>query len=262
MEWLTTLISGILQGISEFLPISSSAHLLIFDRLLDLETAFEFYVLVNIGTLAALISFNRHLLLDIVGQCRSGSFALAARLFVSTLPAGILGFFLADFFQLLNGNLYLLVAMLMLVGLLMLPRPPKPQKSASDFKDLPWRHVLAIGGAQSLALIAGTSRSGITILSALWLGLKQDMAVTWSFLLAIPITGGAILRVAFSSQALELVEQQLALVVFVNIVSFVVGLLAIRLLLNVVRRHSLRPFGIYRLVLGLTLLGLLAGDVL
>ena len=188
MEWLNALMVGILQGVSEFIPVSSSAHLLVFDRLLGLAASFEFYVLVNIGTLAALISFNRHLLLDIVRQCLSGSFALAGRLFVSTLPAAILGFFLADFFKLLNTNLYILVAMLILVGLLMLPRPPQPKKSSIDFQDLPWRHVLAIGGAQSLALIAGTSRSGITILSGLWLGLKQDMAVTWSFLLAIPIT--------------------------------------------------------------------------
>ena len=262
MVWLTILILGGLQGLTEFLPVSSSAHLAVFGRLLGGVSGFELYVLANIGSLAALIHFSRRQLLEVCRGCPRGSFGLAGRLIVGCLPAGLLGFFLADFFQALSANLYLVAAMLMLGGLLMLPRPPSFKRPASEADSLPWRKVWLIGSAQALALVSGVSRSGATILSGLWLGLRQDLAVGWSFLLAVPLTAGAVVRVGLTPEAWRLVDEHLGLVVAINIISFAVGLAAIRLLVGIVQRHRLWPFGLYRLALGLFLLGLLAADVL
>ena len=261
-EWLIALLVGSIQGVAEFIPVSSSAHLTVLGQVFDLPTAFEFYVLINIGTLAALVNFNRDLLLTIIRQCFRGSFGLAGRLFVSTLPAGLAGFFLADLFRFLGGNLYLVAAMLILGGLLMLPRPPRSERPLEDMGSLPWPRVLAIAGAQALALLSGVSRSGATLLAGFWLGLKREMAISWSFLLAIPLTAGAIFRVGLSPEGFELLSRQLALVVLANAVSFIVGLMAISFLLRVIGRYGLRPFGVYRLALGLALLGLLLADVL
>ena len=261
-EWLIALLIGGVQGLAEFIPVSSSAHLTVLGQVLALPGGFEFYVLVNIGTLAVLINFNRDLLLAIIRQCFRGSFGLAGRLLVSTLPAGLAGFFLSDLFRFLGGNLYLVATMLMLGGLLMLLRLPQPKKPLDDLRSLPWSRVLAIAGAQALALVSGVSRSGATLLAGFWLGLKRETAISWSFLLAIPLTAGAIFRVGLSPDGFELLSRQLALVVLANAVSFIVGWAAIGFLLRVIHRYGLRPFGIYRLVLGLTLLGLLLADVL
>ena len=262
MVWLTVLILGFLQGVTEFLPVSSSAHLTAFGRLLGGGGGFELYVLANIGSLAALVHFSRHQLLEACRRCLGGSFGLVGRLIVGCLPAGLLGFFLADLFQALSSNLYLVAAMLMIGGLLMLPRPPAPRQPITDAASLAWSRVWIIGFAQALALVAGVSRSGATILSGLWLGLRQDLAVSWSFLLAVPLTAGAIVRVGLTAEAWQLVDSDLGLVIAINVVSFAVGLIAIRLLIGIIRRYRLYPFGLYRLALGLFLLGLLAADVL
>ena len=262
MQWLVILVIGVIQGITEFMPVSSSAHLLVAGNLLELADNFEIYVLVNIGTLGALIWFSRKILLKILRQTFSGSYQLLAKVVVSTLPAGLLGFFLADIFRELSENLYLLVAMLIVVGVLMLFNPPPTRTKKIDLEDISWRQVLAIAFAQPLALIVGTSRAGITILAGIWAGLKRELAVTWSFLIAIPLVTGAVLRVVFSATGAAFISREFVLVVSINLVSFLVGIFAISFLIRILQKHSLRPFGIYRIGLGLVLLGLLLTNVL
>lgn len=264
MEWLIILLIGAIQGVTEFMPVSSSAHLLIVGDLFNLADNFELYVLANLGTLGALILFTRKDLWRIIRQVLEGDYNVISKLGVSMLPAGLLGFFLADFFKVLSDNLYVLIAMLLIVGVLMIIKPPTVKHEAGDleFSDISWPQVLGIAFAQTLALIPGTSRAGITILGGLWLGLKQDLAVKWSFLLAIPLVSGAILRVALSSSGAEYISREFILIVVVNLASFIVGLLAISFLLKILKNHSLRPFGFYRVLLSLTLLGLLLTNVL
>ena len=256
------IFTGIIQGITEFMPVSSSGHLLVLGNLLDFSNNFELYVLVNIGTLGALIWFCRRTLLEVFQATVHGEYQFLAKVIVGILPAGLLGFFLADLFKLLSENLYILVAMLIIVGAMMLFRPPQPKPAITDLSDIPWPKVLIIGVAQALALIPGTSRAGITILAGLWTGIKQELAVTWSFLLAIPLVTGAVLRVVLSFDGAEFISKQLGLVILTNLVSFFVGIFAISFLIKILQNHSLRPFGIYRIFFGLVLLALLLTNVL
>ena len=262
MEWLLIVLAGIIQGITEFMPVSSSGHLLVLGNFFDLLNNFELYVLINIGTLGALVWYSRRTLGRLVQSVADGQYQLLAKLFVGILPAGVLGWFLADFFRFLGNNLYLLVAMLISIGVLMLFRQPRPKIVTDDLADIPWPKVLIIGSAQALALIPGTSRAGVTILTGLWTGLKQELAVSWSFLLAIPVIAGAVIRVLLSFEGAEFVSKQFGLVIAINIVSFLVGIFAISFLIKILQNHSLRPFGIYRIFFGLILLALLLTDVL
>ena len=152
--------------------------------------------------------------------------------------------------------------MLIIVGVLMLFKPPSPKSKEVNLGSITWPQVLIIAFAQALALIPGTSRAGITILAGLWVGLKQSQAVVWSFLLAIPVISGAVLRVVFSIDGLEFIEREFTLIVLVNLVSFIVGILSITFLLKILKNHSLKPFGLYRVLFGMILLGLLLTNVL
>ena len=251
-DWLILLL-GILQGLTEFLPISSSAHLLLLGNLSDLSYNFEVAVLLNGGTLAALIYWNRQLLKELIAQLGSNDYQLAGKLAVAILPAGLLGFLLTDFFKDLAEQIPVILIMLAGIGTLMFFKPPTAQ--TKTLSQLSWLQASLIGGLQALALIPGTSRSGITILAGLWLGLQQEVAIRWSFLLAIPLVTGAILRILMTAEAQTFVTEQALLLMAGNILAFGVSLLALRWLLQLVRRWSLRPFGYYRWSLALVILG-------
>ena len=262
MQWLNLILIGIIQGITEFMPISSSAHTSLADHFLGETRLFEFYVLINIGTLGALIWFNRYIFLAMLRRPLKETQALLAKILVSILPAGLLGFFLIDLFAWLNQNLYLTASMLIIFGIWMVFQPPRPKGKPLELKDMPWRNVVLISLSQSLALVSGVSRAGVTILTGMWSGLKQDLAVRWSFLIAIPLLSGALGRVLISSSGLDFLSRNFDLIIVANLVSFIVGLLAISFFLKILKRSSLRPFGVYRIGLGLFLIVLLAANVL
>ena len=154
-----------------------------------------------------------------------------------------------------------MLVMLIGVGLLMIffdrPLVGKDRRRTID-----WKTSLGVGCAQALALIPGTSRSGITILAGRWLGLSRSTAIYWSFALAIPVIAGAIIRVLLSHEGLELINYHFGLVIVGNIVSFAVGLVAIKFLLAILKKKSLRPFGYYRLGLGFILLVMVITNVI
>ena len=262
MEWLLILLAGLVQGITEFIPVSSSGHLVLVGSLFDFGANFELYVLANIGTLGALIWFSRREILDLTSRVANGDYNLLLKILVGILPAGLLGLFLTDFFKWLSGHLYVLVFMLIAVGILMLFRPPPVTDKAIEPDDIGWKKISLIGLVQALALVPGTSRSGITILAGLWTGLKQDLAARWSFLMSIPLVAGAVLRVLITPDGAEFVTRQFTFVLVANLVSFVVGMAAITLLMRILSKRSLKPFGIYRIGLGVVLLGLLLTNVL
>ena len=254
MDYLIILLSGLIQGITEFLPISSSGHLLILGNIFNLKNNFEIAVLLNIGTLGALVYCSRQTLFDIGRQISSHDWQLFLKLLVSLLPAGLLGFFLTDFFKGLAEEVWLIAIMLFFVGCLMLFKPPAVK--IQDLKDIKWSQALIIASAQALALIPGTSRAGITILVALWLGFKKEVAINWSFLLAIPIMTGALLRILMTTEGARFVIEHPLLVLVGNVVAFIIGLFALQFLISLVRKYSLKPFGFYRIGLAVVLLSL------
>ena len=260
----TLIIFGLIQGLTEFVPISSSGHLAIVGQFLgETENQLVSSVLVNIGTWLALIWATRPTLLALIGQAGFGRWRLLAKLVVATLPAVVVGWLAVDWLVGLNEQPLVFIIMLTGVGLLMLltPKPTQVAQSTtlSDLdQQVSWLGALGIGSMQAVALIPGTSRSGVTILGGLMARLSPATAASWSFLMAVPVTFGAILRVlVFNGGSHQLIEHWPWFLV-ANLVSLVVGLLSIRWLLSILSRWSLRPFGWYRLVLGLVLVFLLA----
>ncbi len=256
------LIMGIVQGLTEFLPISSSGHLILVPYLLGWNDEFinslAFSVVVSGGTLLALLVYFRddwlRLIPAFLASIRDRSLArdpdrrLAWLLVLATIPAAIIAFLLNDFID-QNVRKPGLVAVLLVVGGAIMWIADRWGSRTRRFEQLTAFGAVGIGLAQSLALFNGVSRSGISISAGLFAGLDREGATRFSFLMATPITA---LAVAY--ETVKLLRGDIGgaepLPLLVGIVgAFVAGILAIEVLLRYVRRHSLNIFVAYRLVL-------------
>ena len=260
MLWFMIAI-GLIQAVVEFLPISSSAHLLIFGHFFDQQYNFELYVLMNFGTLGALCFFNRHILAQLFKDLSKLKFDTVLKLILSTLPTVLIGFFLLDFVKDLSTNLILISIMLVLVGALMLLKPPKSDQKLS-LSNLPWSKVSLVAVSQIFALIPGVSRLGITTLSGIWQKIDYETTLRWSFLLAIPLVFGALLRVLLTVDGVVFVQDNLISLVGVNMLVFLVSLIVIELAFKFLLKYSLKPFGFYRIGLGIIIFSLSLFNVL
>lgn len=255
---LAAILLGVLEGLSEFLPISSTGHLIVGATLLDLSPALRgsFEITIQAGAvLALLLHYGR----DLGASLRAMRNDARARRFwagilVASLPAGLSGFLLRDW---IKQTLFspTVVALALLTGgvvLLLSDRHARPPARGAE-RHLSLRQALFIGCAQTLALIPGVSRSAATIVGAMQVGLDRSSATRLSFWLAIPLLGGATLfelaEVAGRASAAEL-----GVLLLGCAVSAAVAWLAIAWLLRFVSRHSLAPFGWYRIGFGLLLL--------
>lgn len=257
MSILVGILLGIIQGITEFLPVSSTGHLVIVGEVIDLGNTFVFDVLLNIGTLAALIWYSKRRIMSISRQLLKGDYKLAAKVVAATVPAALAGVVFSSQIESYNENLGIAIVMLALIGLIMIfAKEKKPAKT--KLADISWRVAVLIGFAQALALIPGTSRSGITILAALYLGLNKKLAAEWSFLLAIPIIFGATMKVLVSQEGITFISNNFIPVFLGNVASFIVGMLSIGVLLKVISSKNLRPFGYYRVGLAAILVFLVS----
>lgn len=271
MEWLQAIVLGILQGLTEFLPISSSAHLRIFPAFFGWEDpGAAFTAVVQIGTEAAVIlyfwrdiwSIATTWLRSLVQPEYRG--ALESRLgwyiIIGSIPIGILGFTMQDYIETTLRSLWVMAVMLILVGVVM-GVADRVGSHAKPIDSLNVRDAVLYGGAQALALIPGTSRSGATISMGLFLGYEREAAARYSFLLAIPAVFGAGL---FQLPDIPGGEYPLGVgpTVLATIVAFGVGYAAIAWLLRYISTHSFTPFVVYRIALGvLVIIGLTTGTL-
>ncbi|OGY83734.1 MAG: undecaprenyl-diphosphatase UppP [Candidatus Kerfeldbacteria bacterium RIFCSPHIGHO2_12_FULL_48_17] len=259
-EIFSSVVLGIVQGATEFIPISSSGHLLLFHNVFGfrVEQDLFFDVALHVGTLLALLVYFRSDVYNLLRAWFTTLFTprrfqdpqsrLAWFILLGTIPAALVGYFFEDIIDLYFRSSWVVVLMLILIGIcfLLFDRDAK-KMIALDV--LTPKSAFFIGVAQALALIPGTSRSGITIIAARVAGLDRKAAARFSFLLSLPIVAGAGLKKAFDSDILSLQSGQfLALVVGVC-VSAAVGLLAIRFLMKFLEKYSLRVFAYYRLAL-------------
>ncbi|MDX1501669.1 MAG: undecaprenyl-diphosphate phosphatase [Thermoanaerobaculia bacterium] len=249
-------VLGLVQGLTEFLPISSEAHLILTSRLLGWpDQGLTFDVSAHLGSLLAVIVYFRHDLVRIARQARSGGRdSLAARLLLATLPAAAAGALLGSWIAGPARSPVVIASSSIVFGLLLGWSDRQPQRRALE--PLSTKAALQVGAAQALALIPGTSRSGVTITAARLLGPSREEAARLSFLLAIPL--GVLVAV---KQAIDLagappggVEWGPLLIGFT--VSAASAYLAIHWLLAWLRRQSLGLFVVYRVTLGVGLLGL------
>jgi undecaprenyl-diphosphatase len=266
-EELKALVLGLVQGASEFLPISSSGHLYLVPKLLGwggLIDSLTFDVALHIGTTIAVILFFWRDWMTLIGAffrvAPQGAKAVweddQARLLVliaiGSIPAAILGFLLQDFFENEARNVALVASMLIIFAIV-LYAADRLGKQERDESTTTLHDALIIGLAQSMALVPGVSRSGITISAGLFRGMDRRTAARFSFLLGTPTTVGACLLKL--KDILSSSEGGSASVLVVGIVtSFIAGFIAIKFLLRYVQTHDLRVFVGYRIALGVAVL--------
>ncbi|MBC8283165.1 MAG: undecaprenyl-diphosphatase UppP [Nitrospinae bacterium] len=263
MELFQIIILGIIQGLTEFLPVSSSGHLILTPLILNFsDQGLALDAILHLGTLLAiLIYFKKDLLEIFLGlfDKEKESHRLAWCIVVASLPAGLIGLFFGGWIESsLRSPTFVAINLLIWSAVFFIAdRSAKDQnKSQSNLKELPPLKILFIGCAQAIALLPGTSRSGITIAAGLFSNLNHTAATRFSFLLGAPIIFAAGMHklITFISQPTTLQSYtHLHLMVGLT-VSFFVGLLAITLLLKVVEKVGLLPFIIYRVVLAAAIL--------
>lgn len=266
MDIFIAIVLGLIQGVTEFLPVSSSGHVLIFSRLFNNPSSFEFDVLVSFGTLLAVIIYYRKRFIGIAQDILvRRDFNLALKLIVATIPATLVGFMFQDLIKLYLHSAGTAIAMMMVIGVLMIMSAkwkPRPLAVNKELHEITYKQSVLIGLAQCVSLVSGASRSGVTMLAAIRMGFDKKVAAEWSFLMSAPVIFGASLKVLVSSAGREFVQQETATFLIANIVSFAAGMLAIHILLKILAKKGLYWFGWYRIVLGIVLILLLSVKIL
>jgi undecaprenyl-diphosphatase len=255
MNILESVILGGVQGITEFVPVSSSGHLEIVQQIMG-DRAGDFHIFlqfVNIGTLLALlIFFHKRIIKIIVDICTRKNYRLALNILITSIPAGIIGFLLADFIS-TNGffsSLYVIATAMLLIGIIMIIVDRLPHLSKLRNEDqLTHPRALTIGLAQVLALIPGVSRSGSTIITGRLMGLNSKSAAEYSFLASIPIFMGVVAKTFINSSDREYFASNIGSLLISNAVAFALGLLALFFVIKILSKPTgLRIFGYYRVI--------------
>lgn len=274
IEILKAIIFGIVEGICEWLPISSTGHLILLEELITLDVSDNaefniqfrsmFDVVIQLGAILAVII----LYFDRLNPFKRKNLSLWAKLITVTLPAAIIGF-LADFAceKLLDTDLDTLLfvpqtvaAALIVYGIIFILVERLGKEAPNGSTPITHRSALAIGFFQALAIIPGTSRSGATILGARIIGLDKQSATEFSFFAAVPaILGASALKIFEFSDFLtesnaSITSSALLILIIAFITALIISLIAIKLLLDFIRKHSFIPFGIYRIILGIAVL--------
>lgn len=252
-EALVVLILAVLQGIAEFLPISSSGHLVVIGRMLGSDGGTALNVVLHFGTLISIVIFYRRRILELLGSDRW----VVPLLIIGTVPAAVLGLWIKK--GTLFGKSYawvtddpLLAGFMMVVTGCLLLLLQRIREGVLEYQKMGFMRAFLIGVAQAIALLPGISRSGSTIVAASSLGLTRQSAATWSFLLAIPAIGGAMLLEAIDLVRGEVtVTTPVPLLVMGAAVSAVVGLFSLRILVRLLDRGRLHWFAYWLIPFGM-----------
>ncbi len=282
LEIIKSIILGIIEGITEWLPISSTGHMILFDEFITLNTSRDFkdmfFVVIQLGAIIAVIwlfwnklwpfhlkkttvtpyfknenTFTR-LCNDYVYVDR---FILWFKILIASLPAAVLGLCFDDQIDaMLTGKLraYIVAAALIFYGILfIIIESLKIKGKVDDLGTLTYCTAFFIGLIQCLALVPGTSRSGSTILGAIILGLSRTAAAEFSFFLSVPaMVGGSVIKVLqFFADGNTFSGTQIAILLVGTLTAFFVSVLAIKFLLSFIRKHDFKAFGYYRIILGI-----------
>ncbi len=268
IEFLKSFILGIVEGITEWLPVSSTGHMILFDEFLKLDVSPEFMemflVVIQLGAILAVPTLFFRRLNPFSGKKtreeKRSTLSLWAKVIVGAVPAAILGLILDDIFEEYLYNYVTVAAALIIYGVLFIVverlKKDKPYRVESA-EDLTYTDALKIGAYQVLSLIPGTSRSGSTILGGMLSGVSRTASAEFSFFMAIPIMLGAsgLKILKFLLGGFSASGGEIALLLVGIAVSYLVSLAVIKFLMDFVKRHSFAPFGIYRIALGILVTG-------
>ncbi|RTE86756.1 MULTISPECIES: undecaprenyl-diphosphate phosphatase [Gammaproteobacteria] len=262
MEYITAIILALVQGITEFLPVSSQAHLVLAGEWFgEVYQGLDFDVILHAGSLVAVVTYFRHELFamakdwtgSLVGGERTKDSKLAWWVIIGTIPAGALGILLKDYAETILRSPWIMATALIVFGLFLGLADWKGRGKRTEY-DLNLKDVIVIGFSQALALIPGTSRSGITMTAALFLGMSREASARFSFLLSVPVIAAAGLL-----YTIELVQQGTTMGLGPLLVGFIVAVVStyacIHYFLAFIKRIGMQPFVIYRVLLGLLIIG-------
>lgn len=260
MEMLKVILLGIVEGITEWLPISSTGHMILVDEFIKLNVSRDFkemfLVVIQLGAILAVCVLYFHKLNPFspsksAAQKRD-TFQIWGKVIVGCLPAAVIGLALDDKIDALFYNAPTVAFTLILYGILFIVvenynKNRRPQ--TTTIETLTYKTALLIGCFQVLALIPGTSRSGATIIGAMILGTSRYVAAEYSFFLSIPVMFGASL-LKMVKYGFSYTGQEVAILVVGMLVAFVVSILAIKFLLGYIKNNDFKAFGVYRIILG------------
>lgn len=277
IEILKVFLYGFVEGITEWLPVSSTGHLIILEEFLPLKASDEFMemfdVVIQLGAIMAVVVLYFHKLNPWAKGKRAKeqreTVSLWFKVIIACLPAGVIGVLFDDKIDEVFYNCPTISVTLILYGILfLLIESKKREPVVTSLQTLPYSIAFGIGVAQLLALIPGTSRSGVTIIAALLMGTSRFVATEFTFFLAIPVMFGASLLkiLKFVKNSIETgtgVSSNEVITLVVGMVSaFVVSVLAIKFLMGYIKKNDFKVFGVYRILLGIVLIVLFAAGVL
>ncbi len=267
IEILKAILFGIVEGITEWLPISSTGHMILLDEFINLKVSDEFYtlfqVVIQLGAiLAVVLMYFKTICPFGFGkdkQERKDTWNLWGKILVACLPAAIIGILFDDWLDKHLYNSVVVSLALIIYGIIFIVIESKNfgKRNVKKLNDITYKQAAGVGCFQLLSLIPGTSRSGSTIIGGLILGLERSVAAEFTFFLAIPVMVGAsllkllkyILKVGLAFQAGELLLLGVG-----SLVAFIVSILIIKFLMNYIRKHDFKVFGYYRIILGILVL--------
>ena len=253
---------SIVQGITELLPISSSGHLILLSNLWDMQLSNLILSILHLGTTVAIIVFLRRTLFKNLFTKEKLSFYL--KILVASIPAGLVGVFLGDFIEEKLRATWIIAVSLIVWGIVMIiveqSQKGKQHKKDLDLEKVTWKQSLVMGFAQTLALIPGTSRSGITTLAGIFSGLNKYRAFEYSFILGIPVLiGASILEIGKELLGIENISTHILTTASIKmlpviLISFAVGYIALIVVRKYQKKSWLTVFGVYRIILGILIL--------
>ncbi len=260
LEILKSVILGIIQGITEWLPISSTGHLILFNQLLKLNCSEQFWklyeVIIQLGSIMAVVVLYFHKLNPFspkkTKREKSDTWQMWFKVAAGSVPVAVIGVLLND---LIPEQPIVIAAALIIYGILFIVienRHMKPK--VNSIGEMSYARSIGTGLFQTLSIIPGTSRSGSTIMGGMILGCSREIAAEYSFFLAIPAMAGAsLLRIVkyIKDYGFSIPGNEVAVLIVGTLVSFVVSVFAIKFLMSYIRKHDFKAFGVYRIVLGI-----------
>ena len=266
-ELIKSFILGIVQGITEWLPGSSTGHMLLVDEFLKLDFPKDFtdmfFVVIQFGSILAVLvlyfdklnPFSKHK----NEKQKRQTWALWEKVIIACIPAGVVGILFDDLIHdLLYGPIVIAIALIVYGILFIVLENSHPTPTTTSLEKLSFKKAFCVGMFQMLSLIPGTSRSGSTILGAVFLGCERSVAAEFSFFLAIPVMLGAsglkMIKYGLNYTGFAFTSSELIVLLLGSAVAFVVSLLVVRFLMNYIRKHDFKVFGYYRIVLGILVL--------
>jgi undecaprenyl-diphosphatase len=259
---LQAAILGVVQGLTEFLPVSSTAHLLIGSRLLGYQDpGGVFTVMIQLGSILAIMWLYRRKIVAVIAglTTKPESRRFALTVFVACLPALVAGAFLAKYVKTVLYNSMTVIAAAFIIGgiVMLIVERLRPSSTVHDVDRTSPPQALAIGTGQVLALIPGVSRSGATIVAGMLAGLDRSTAAEFSFFVAMPTMTAAFVHDLLEVQSGIPVERALEIAIGF-VMAFIASLVVVKPFLNIVRRVGFAPFAAYRIVIGFALLAAIA----